>query len=202
MIEIQFDADKIDEALRRLHGSRHLLSRAVGVAVRATAPEVRRTVIGVLENEVLVGSRFIRRAVRSVRDFGNQSRFRVFSKRLLLDDYRLTPRERTARKGIRSSRWPGFEYQLRKDGPTFNSLGAIGGGTGTGSHPFLGNIGGGEELRAMYKRANGEVFLVYAPSIQYHACAPEVEEYAREVSMATFHDALDRAVSRLLKENI
>ena len=57
MIEIQFDADKIDEALRRLHGSRHLLSRAVGVAVRATAPEVRRTVIGVLENEVLVGRR-------------------------------------------------------------------------------------------------------------------------------------------------
>lgn len=200
MIEIQFDADKIDEALRRLHGSEHLLARAVRAAVGATAPAVRRDVLVHLEQEVTVGSRFVRRAVKAVRDYGNEARFRVLSKRLFLDDYRLTPRERTARKGVRSSRWPGFNYQLRQSGPVFNSLGAIGGGTGTGSHPFLAD--NGETLRAMYRRANGEVFLIHAPSIQYHACAPEVEEGARNISMELFSAALERSVSRILKESL
>lgn len=200
MIEIHFDAERIDEALRRLHGSEHLLSQAVRRAVQVAAPGVRRAVRVHLEQEVTVGPRLVRRAVKAVRDYGNEARFRVFSKNLLLDDYKLTPRERTARRGVRSSRWPGFSYRLRKSGPVFNSLGTLGGGTGTGSHPFLADTG--EALRGMYRRANGEIFLVYGPSVQYHACAPEVEEEAREVGMELFHEALDRAVSRLLKENL
>lgn len=43
-----------------------------------------------------------------------------------------------------------------------------------------------------------KVFLAYAPPIQYHAVAPEVEEAARATSMRLFHDALHRAVNELL----
>lgn len=204
MIEIRFDPRLVDEALARLGGMQHNLARAVRAALAATAPQVRREVIGVLARDVTVGNKFVRRAVKAVRNRGESSEFRVFSKSLFLDDYELEPRSRTARPGMRSRNWPGFTYRLRRDGRLFHSYGTLTGAHGNGSVPFLAYTSRGA-LRVMYRRnarnvrAGGEnVFLAYAPPIQYHAVAPQVEEAARVTSMRIFHQELDRAVDRIL----
>lgn len=203
MIELQFDRREIDRALRLLDGSQFKLSRAVKLALRRAVPGVRQAVIGTLEQNVIVGHRFIRRAVRAVRFDAESGRFNVFSKNLFLDDYELTPREQTARQGMRSKQWPGFSYRLRRGGKTFHSLGTLTGTDGTGGTPFLAPTQSGN-LRVMYRRSadratpGKDVFLMYAPSIQYHAAAPEVEELARITSMKLFHAGLDEAVSALL----
>lgn len=205
MIEIQFDPRVIDEALARLDGVQHNLARAVKAALMATAPKVRADVIGVLERDITVGNRFVRRAVKAVRNRGDSAQFKVFSKSLFLDDYELEPRERTARLGMRSKEWPGFTYRLRRDGKQFHSYGTPTGSDGTGSTPFLARTSEGK-LRVMYRRnpdhvqtGHDDVFLAYAPPIQYHAVAPQVEETARNTAMRIFHQELTRAVDNILK---
>ncbi len=204
MIEIQFDPRLIDEALARLGGARHNLARAVRAALMATAPKVRADVIGVLERDITVGNKFVRRAVKAVRNRGDSAEFKVFSKSLFLDDYEVDPRERTARPGMRSKEWPGFTYRLRRDGRQFHSYGTPTGAHGNGSVPFLAYTGRGT-LRVMYRRNPGHVqageenvFLAYAPPIQYHAVAPHVEETARDTAMRIFHQELSRAVDNIL----
>lgn len=204
MIEIQIDQQRLDKELARLQGSAYRLSRAVKIALYEVTPQVRAEVIGVLEKNITVGSKFVRRAVKAVRHMGDSAQFRVFSKSLFLDDYELTPREQTARAGTRSKDWPGFTYKLRNDGKTFHSFGTPTGRDGTGSTPFIAKAASGN-LRVMYRRnpnhvQSGEdnVFLAYAPPVQYHAVAPEVEELARATSMRLFHDALRRAIDELL----
>lgn len=202
MIEIQFDPHLINEALARLDGVQHNLARAVKSALMATAPQVRTEVLGVLIRDVAVGNKFVRRAVKAVRNMGDSAEFKVFSKRLFLDDYELTPREQTARLGVRSKDWPGFTYKLRRSGDTYHSLGTPTGSDGTGSTPFLARTSGGN-LRVMYRRnpehqGNDDVFLAYAPPIQYHAVAPHVEEAARNTAMRIFHTELERAVDSIL----
>lgn len=206
MIEIQIDQREIDRQLTRLGRVPRRLSQCVVQALRVTVPEVRKKVIGTLEAEVAVGHRFIRRAVKAVRYSDDGAQFRVFSKNLLLDDYELSPREQTARPGVQSRNWPGFEYKLRKNGKTYHSFGTLTGRDGTGSVPFLAQTQSGN-LRVMYRRNKDrsepgkDVFLAYAPSIQYHAVAPEVEEVARATAMRLFHENLDHIVSVQLGEN-
>lgn len=203
MIEIHFDQRVIDRELARLGGSKHRLAHAVKMALQATAPQVRATVLTTLEKDVAVGSRFIKRAVKAVQNLGESSRFRVFSKNLFMDDYELTPMEQTARLGVPSREWPGFTYRLRKGGKEFHSFGTPTGGSGTGSVPFIAKTASGR-LRVMYRRSadraapGRDVFLAYAPSIQYHAVAPDVEEAARETTMRIFHKELARAVDEML----
>lgn len=202
MIEIRFDQRVIDRELARLGGSKHRLAHAVKMALQATAPQVRATVLTTLEKDVAVGSRFIKRAVKAVQNLGETSRFRVFSKNLFMDDYELTPMEQTARLGVPSREWPGFTYRLRKGGKEFHSFGTPTGSSGTGSVPFIAKTSSGR-LRVMYRRSGRQepgkdVFLAYAPSIQYHAVAPDVEEAARETTMRIFHKELARAVDEML----
>ena len=97
MIEIQFDMNEIERALDKLYGSKKLLSEAVSSALSVTVPEVRKRVIGVLKDEVTVGERFIKRAVKTAQIRSGLGEFRVVSKRLFLDDYELSPRVPTAR---------------------------------------------------------------------------------------------------------
>ncbi|MDE7065236.1 MAG: hypothetical protein K2O70_07185 [Desulfovibrionaceae bacterium] len=205
MIEIQFDPRLIDQALVRLGGAQHNLARAVKAALMATAPQVRADVIGVLVRDITVGNKFVRRAVKAVRNMGNSAEFKVFSKSLFLDDYELEPREQTARLGMRSKEWPGFTYRLRRDGKLFHSYGTPTGSDGTGGTPFLARTSGGN-LRVMYRRNPGhvragehDVFLAYAPPIQYHAVAPQVGDVARNTTMRIFHQELTRAVDNILK---
>ena len=204
MIEIQFDMDAIQRAVDQLHGSKKLLSKAVTSALIVTVPEVRKRVIGVLEDDVTVGKRFIKRAVKTAQFQAGLGRFRVVSKRLFLDHYELSPRVPTARPGVQSRNWPGFSYKLRRSGKTYHSFDTPTGSDGTGSKPFLGVTDNGT-LRVMYRRNPGhvedgqrDVYLSYAPPIQYHAVAPEVEEAAREPSMLIFNAALERAVDNML----
>lgn len=204
MIEIQFDPRLIDEALSRLGGVQHNLARAVKAALMATAPRVRADVIGVLVRDITVGNKFVRRAVKAVRNMGGSAEFKVFSKSLFLDDYELEPREQTARFGMRSKEWPGFTYRLRRDGKRFHSYGTPTGSDGTGSTPFIARTSRGT-LRVMYRRNPGRVragedrvFLAYAPPIQYHAVAPHVERTARDAAMRIFHQELTRAVDNIL----
>ena len=204
MIEIHFDQRVIAQQLARLGGAHHNLARAVKSALMATAPQVRAEVLGVLERDITVGRKFVRRAVKAVRHLSTASEFRVFSKSLFLNDYELEPREQTARPGMRSKEWPGFTYKLRQGGKTFHSYGTPTGSDGTGSTPFLARTSGGE-LRVMYRRNPGhvqrgddDVFLAYAPPIQYHAAAPQVEDAARETTMRIFHAHLVRAVDNIL----
>lgn len=206
MIEIQFDQSEINRIFDRLGRVPRRLSQYVTQALRATVPEVRKDVIGTLEAEITVGSKFIKRAVKTVRYSEEGAQFRVFSKSLFLDDYELAPREQTAREGVQSRNWPGFKYKLRKGGRTYHSFGTLPGASGTGSVPFLGTTQSGN-LRVMYRRnaarteTGKDVFLAYAPSIQYHAVAPEVEDAARETAMRLFHENLDRRVSAQLGED-
>ena len=203
MIEIQIDQRQIAAELARLGGVQHQLARAVKAALMATAPKVRAEVIGVLERDITVGKKFVRRAVKAVRNMGTSAEFKVFSKSLFLDDYEMEPREQTARLGVRSKEWPGFTYRLRRDGKLFHSYGTPTGSDGTGSTPFLARTSGGN-LRVMYRRnpdhAQGgdDVFLAYAPPIQYHAVAPHVQEAARNTAMRIFHQELTRAVDNIL----
>lgn len=204
MIEIQIDQRQIAAELARLGGVQHNLARAVKAALMATAPKVRADVIGVLERDITVGKKFVRRAVKAVRDMGGSAEFKVFSKSLFLDDYELEPREQTARLGMRSKEWPGFTYRLRRDGKLFHSYGTPTGSDGTGSTPFIAPTARGT-LRVMYRRNPGHVqageenvFLAYAPPIQYHAVAPQVQETARNTAMRIFHQELTRAVDNIL----
>lgn len=203
MIEIQIDQRQIAAELARLGGVQHNLARAVKAALMATAPKVRADVIGVLERDITVGKKFVRRAVKAVRSMGAGAEFKVFSKSLFLDDYELEPREQTARLGVRSKEWPGFTYRLRRDGKLFHSYGTPTGSDGTGSTPFIAPTARGT-LRVMYRRnpdhAQGgdDVFLAYAPPIQYHAVAPQVQETARNTAMRIFHQELTRAVDNIL----
>lgn len=203
MIEIQIDQRQIAAELARLGGVQHNLARAVKAALMATAPKVRADVIGVLERDITVGNKFVRRAVKAVRSMGVGAEFKVFSKSLFLDDYELEPREQTARLGMRSKEWPGFTYRLRRDGKQFHSYGTPTGSDGTGSTPFIAPTARGT-LRVMYRRnpdhAQGgdDVFLAYAPPIQYHAVAPQVQETARNTAMRIFHQELTRAVDNIL----
>lgn len=205
MIEIHFDERIIAQQLDRLGGVQHNLARAVKSALMATAPLVRREVLMYLERDITVGRKFVRRAVKAVRHMGAASEFRVFSKSLFLDDYELDPREQTARQGVKSKEWPGFTYKLRQGGKTFHSYGTPTGSDGTGSTPFLARTSGGN-LRVMYRRnksrvqgGEDDVFLAYAPPIQYHAAAPQVETLARETTMRIFHAHLVRAVDNILE---
>ena len=204
MIEIQFDMNEIQRALDRLYGSKKLLSEAVSSALIVTVPEVRKRVIGVLQDKVTVGDKFIKRAVKTSQIQAGLGQFRVVSKRLFLDDYELSPRVQTAKPGMQSRNWPGFSYKLRKDGKTYHSFDTPTGSDGTGSKPFIA-MTSKDTLRVMYRRNSGhidegerDVYLAYAPPIQYHAVAPEVEEAARETSMHIFTEALERAVSNML----
>lgn len=205
MIEFQIDQRALNEALVQLGGMQHRLNAAVEMAVHSVAPKVRTEVIGTLERDVTTGKNFIRRAVKAVRMTGSEARFKVFSKRLFLDDYELSPREQTARPGVAPRDRPGFNYKLRRDGDTYSSRSMPNGKDGSGSKPFLARTEKGT-LRVMYRRsadrkaaAGDDVYLAYAPSIQYHAVAPEVEDAARETSMRLFHEALDNAVRALLR---
>lgn len=204
MIEIQIDQRQIAAELARLGGVQHNLARAVKAALMATAPKVRLEVLGVLERDITVGNKFVRRAVKAVRNMGDSAQFKVFSKSLFLDDYELEPRERTARLGVRSKEWPGFTYRLRRDGKQFHSYGTPTGSDGTGGTPFIAPTSQGT-LRVMYRRnpdhvrtGDDDVFLAYAPPIQYHAVAPHVQETARNTAMRIFHQELARAVDNIL----
>jgi len=203
MIEISFDERVIEQQLARLSGAQHRLAQAVKRAVMATVPQVREAVLGVLEQDIPVGNRFVRRAVQAVRHLEGRSEFRIFSKRLFLDDYELTPRTQTARTGIRSSDRSGFMYLLRRGGKMFHSFGTMTGRDGTGSKPFIARTGTGK-LRVMYRRDNNraahgrDVFLAYAPPIQYHAVAPHVEDEARHTTARIFHKELASAVDAIL----
>ena len=137
MIEIQFDMNEIQRALDRLYGSKKLLSEAVSSALIVTVPEVRKRVIGVLQDKVTVGDKFIKRAVKTAQIQAGLGQFRVVSKRLFLDDYELSPRVQTAKPGMQSRNWPGFSYKLRKDGKTYHSFDTPTGSDGTGSKPFI-----------------------------------------------------------------
>lgn len=204
MIEIQIDQRQIAAELARLGGVQHNLARAVKAALMATAPKVRADVIGVMERDITVGNKFVRRAVKAVRNMGDSAQFKVFSKSLFLDDYELEPRKRTARLGVRSKEWPGFTYRLRRDGKQFHSYGTPTGSDGTGGTPFIAPTSQGT-LRVMYRRnpdhvqtGDDDVFLAYAPPIQYHAVAPQVQETARNAAMRIFHQELARAVDNIL----
>lgn len=114
VIEIQFDMNEIERALDKLYGSKKLLSEAVSSALSVTVPEVRKRVIGVLKDEVTVGERFIKRAVKTAQIRSGLGEFRVVSKRLFLDDYELSPRVPTARPGNAISELAGLFIQVAK----------------------------------------------------------------------------------------
>lgn len=205
MIEFQIDQRELDRALSRLGGVKHEFVFACIEALKVTVPETRRKVLEMLKTDIAIDSGFVRRAVKSIMYRDTQAQFRVYSKNLLLSDYEVNPSEQTARAGIRSRQWPGFTYKLRNSGDTYSSFGMATGHDGTGSTPFLAYSTNTGELRVMYRRNKNygdEVLIINnAPSIQYHAANPEVEDTVRIVSTRLFHDALHIAVNRRLLRN-
>lgn len=199
MIEIAIDKAQIERALKRLNGIEYRLNGAIKVALGATVPIVRAEIIGVLEKDVIVGKKFIARAVKRVRKMREGSySITIASKSLFLDDYAISPRRQTATLGVQSTHWEGFNYKLRHDGKMFNSRGTLTGTDYNGSTPFIAETERGE-LRVMYRHKRRQTpFLAYAPSIQYHAVGPHVQEAAEEKSMEVFHQKLMEAVNTIL----
>jgi hypothetical protein len=198
MIEIVIDNKDIEKALQRLDGDRNKLTQAVRDIVPVAARRVRRDVIEYLDRTVALAPKrgiLVKRAVKALRHMDGQSRFSIASKRLLLDDYDINPRAVTAQKGVPVKSRKPFHYHLRKHGALYGSRSTLTGRMGAGSIPFIARTQSGN-LRVMYRSANtGEhdtPLLVYAPSIQYHAVTPELEERERELGARIFGEELQK----------
>jgi hypothetical protein len=198
MIELVIDSKDMDNALQKLDGNKSKLLRMMKDVVPAVARRVRQDVIGYLDETVALAptrGALVKRAVKAVRNYNGESRFNIVSKRLLLDDYDIDPRVVTAQKGVPVKRRKSFSYHLRKHGELFNSLSALTGKLGDGSIPFIAMTHSGK-LRVMYRSANvaehDTPLLVYAPTVQYHAATPEMEERAHTLSAQIFREELFR----------
>lgn len=200
MIEIVIDSRALESALEEVNGCEAKLRLAVKKAIPVVAAQVRREVIGYLGENVALAPQhgaLIKRAVKALQNRDGESRFRIASKRLLLSDYDVSPREATARAGVPVRQRKAFHYHLRVGGERYSSLSALTGRLGNGSIPFIARTLSGE-LRVMYRSANkpsDEPLLVYAPTVQYHAVTPEIEERAHDISMEFFRAALRKAIS-------
>ena len=188
----------MEKALQKLNGDKSKLLRMMKDVVPVVARRVRQDVIGYLDETVGLAPQrgaLIKRAVKAVRNFNGEARFNVVSKRLLLDDYFLIPRAVTAQKGVPIKQRKPFFYHLRKNGSMYSNLSALTGRLGTGGIPFLARSKKTGNLRVMYRSANAEhdtPLLMYAPTIQYHAVTPELEEREQELSARIFREELFR----------
>lgn len=203
MIELHLDTEELEKALKLLGGSEYALKVAVRKAIPSVAEAVRKQVLTTLDKDVALAPKsgvLIKRAVKAVQNLGEGARFKVASKHLLLGDYDVTPLSITAKKGVRVKDRKPFHYHLRKGGERFSSHSlAITSQRGNrGSLPFIAATREGH-LRVMYRSPSDDhdtPLLAYAPSVQYHAATPEMEQEALEVSTKAFREALLRVIER------
>ena len=223
-VEITIDQTQLDAAMRRLEKVPYAVQRAVLPAVS----EMLRDTVAVLYRglgQVPLPHGRIRSAVRvtGVRMEGNVAVGRVMVRSprgIPLIEYDVDPAEITARPGMVSHNWPGFTYSLRAgqrrrsaDYPHGEGLPFIarmpGGHLGvyyrTDWSAWMKNEAGyggrksglwGKGKRGVKEHA--AIRQAYAPSVQYHAADPEIEETIVGAASAKFPDILSRYVDRAI----
>ena len=121
MIELQFDAKEIRRILGPLHGFPKQVDKAVRSAIRRAAPAMAKEVGGQIKGHSFLQGGAIRAAITKplyhAEGTGLSAEFRVASKPLAMDRFRLLPRKVTARKRVRSTNWPMSGYQIGPNEP-------------------------------------------------------------------------------------
>ena len=194
MIELAFDQKDMDEALARLGGAKDKLDRIIRDIVPGVAQRVREEVLEHLGQTVALAPRkgaLVKRAVRALKHRGESS-FVVASRRLLLGDYDVDPMSVTAQPGVPVKMRSPFNYSLRHGGRRFSSLTA----PTAGSIPFIARTKDGR-LRVMFRGSNDSLQFLHAPSIQYHAATPEVDERIQDLGAELFRSRLNAALERM-----
>ena len=121
MIELQFDAKEIRRILGPLHGFPKQVDKAVRAAIRRAAPAMAKEAGVQIKGHSFLQGGAIRAAITKplyhAEGTGLSAEFRVASKPLAMDRFRLLPRKVTARKRVRSTNWQLTGYQIGPNEP-------------------------------------------------------------------------------------
>lgn len=216
-IEIQIDPAQLDEAMRHLEGIPYAVQRAVFPAVSEVLQGVRDQLAGYLSSDVPLPDKLSRKAIKlsGVRLEGGtvMGEVSVSSALIPLIHYDVEPFEITARRGMRSSKWPGFTFALRTGDRRQSSERAEGKGL-----PFIARMPGGHlgvYFRPGYQsgvresglwgkgksgfKAHDAVKQAYGPRVQYHVATPDVEQMVIDRANSVFPVVLARYVDQAIE---
>ena len=220
MIELEVDAEQLEEARRRLQKVPYALQRAIIPAVHEMMQGVTALLSEHLEAEIPLPDAVVRRSLHlgSVEIRGNRVMgvITVRSKKHIpLFLYDAQPSDKTAKPGLPSKSWPGFSYALRAGERRSSNL-LIGKGA---SLPFIAEMPGGHVgvyVRTGYSagvRQSGlwgkgrrgvkdheAIKEIFGPDVQYHVADPAVEGEVLERASAEFPAILARHVDRAIAE--
>lgn len=203
MISLHFDAKFIEQQLARLKKIPAAAPKALYPAVQEVIGRASQALTRKLARDLPLPDSLIRSSVKilPVRFLGSgvEARLRVSSKQVPLIKYEVTPKEITARKGVRSKEWPSFAYSLRK-GRRYTSHNLLGHHDAKGL-PFIAamsNRGKGGHLGVYHRTFANKVKEIQGPRVQYHACTPEMELLLQNKAEDYFYAALPRFVDRIL----
>lgn len=165
MIELQFDARKLQQILGPLHGFPKEVDKAVRSAIRRAAPAMAKEAGVQIKGHSFLQGGAIRAAITKplyrAEGAGLSAEVRVASKPLAMDRFRLLPRKVTARKGVRSINWqvPGYQIGPNEPARTVKSHGGK-------SKGFVIRRGG--KLYLM-RRSGKHLNRVFGYAVQYFA---------------------------------
>ena len=219
MIEIEVDAEKLEEARRRLAKVPYATQRAILPAMREMLDNAAKQLAESLEADVPLPPRLIRQAIKiaGVRLEGDRvvGEINVRGKHVPLIHYDAQPGDITARKGIVSRDWPGFTYALRAGERRASSALIKGAGLPfiaqmPGGHVGVyfrtGKLAGGTRKTGLWGKGrsgikdHAAIKQLHGPDVQYHVASPEVEGAIVERAEAEFPAILARHVERALAE--
>lgn len=218
MITITFDETLIEQQMQRLQKIPYAVQRALFPAVSETLRLARTDLTRQLVSDVPLPPRLLEKSVKLsqaiARGTGVEGSLTVIGKAMPLIFYSVTPKEITARKGLRSKRWPGFTYSLRSgEARERERLGSINQITGL---PFIAQMrnstgkrrngvnyaqqSGSGHLGVYYQTSNKQIKEAYGPTVQYHATTPEIEQMLVAGADENFSRTLPRIIDRVLAE--
>lgn len=196
MIDLRFDARDLQRILGPLHGFPKQVDKAVRSAIRRAAPAMAREAAVQIRGHSFLKGGDIRAAISKplyrAEGGGFSAEFRVASKQMPMDKFRLVPRKVTARKGVRSTNWQVPGYQVGPNEPV-RTVKAHGGK----SKGFVIRRGG--KLYLM-RRSGKHITRVFGYAVQYFAAFGATHRAVEARARAMFEKRLEHEVQYQLEK--
>lgn len=197
MISIEFDTKGMERILSPLAGLPKEITKALKLAARRTGQSLRSDIRkGVRAESYLrcgdIGKAF---GVLEVKEAGTAvtASFRVAGGWLPADHFKLIPNRVTARKRVRSVKWPSAGFKIGPSEPVRRPEG----GSGL-SKAFIILLNGKKMMFQRYGKKRGAFERVPGYSVQYFSVFDRVQKPAMERARSTFEKRLAHEVERII----
>ena len=195
MMKIEIDAHDIDKIMLLLPSVPGKAKSSLKGALRRSGTALRTTISRGIRAESFLKARDVRAALGNLQmeetDDGLTAEFRVASRPIPADHYRLRPNRITARRGMRSISWPLTRYQVGPGEPLILPE------TGELSNAFILKASRGRTY-VQHTRGGHDLHRVYGPSVQYFSVFDRVQEPAFKRALEIFEKRLIHEAERWL----